>query len=228
MRARHIFFKVLIGIFILGIAFPGFSMFVGNYSEESFEEDDPEGQTMAVISAGASATIKDLISKSATYFLRGKANVDWLTSKLEAADREGVCFSELQTIVNDSLYNMKVARYYYQTLKNKADSTPYNKVVINQLINFDYDSFSREYSLNSDIYNQVKEYLKAGDVRGAYARFYTYIDSIVGILEMVLENVYCGDIPETANIWKLNHECTHMLLFGQYIAQTYFNLINSN
>ena len=228
MRAKHIIFTILIGVFVLGIAFPGFSMFVGNYSGNSFDEDEPEGQTMAVISAGEPATINYLIIKSAKYFLKGKSYVDLLASKLEAADIDGVSFSELQIIVNNSLYNMKVARYYYQALKNKADNTPYNQAVINQLIDFDYDSFSREYSLNSDIYNQVKEYLKAGDVRGVYARFYTNVDSIVGILEILLENVYSGDIPETANIWKLNSECSHMLLFGQYIAQTYFDLIYSN
>ncbi len=223
MKVRHIVSMFLAVVLIFSVASVGFSMFVGNYSEESFE--DSGGQTMAMKSAEASETIRDLIIKSATYFLRGKANVDLLASKLEAADREGVCFSELRIIVDDSLFNMRTARYYYQALKNKADNTPYNQVVINQLTSFDYDSFLKEYNLNSDIYNQVKGYLQAGNVRGAYGRLYTYIDNIVDMLEKVQEYVCCGDIPETANIWKLNQECAHMLLFGQYISQTYYNFL---
>jgi len=223
MRVRYIISMFLAVVLIFGMASFGFSMYVGNYSEETF--DEPDGGTSAVKSAETFETIRDLIIKSATYFLRGKKNVDLLASKLEAAEIEGICFFELQNIVNNSLYNMRIARYYYQALKNKADNTPYNQVIINQLISFDYDSFLKEYNLNSDIYNQVKGYLQAGDVRGAYDRLYTYIDNIVGMLEVAQEDIYYGDIPETANIWKLNQECAHMLLFGQYISQTFHKLL---
>ena len=223
MRTRGAICITLTVALILGMALPGFSMYVGNYSEESF--DEPENQTMAVKSTEISESIRYLIIESATCFLKGKTKIDLLASKLEAAEKDGVSFPELQTIVNDSLYNMRTALYYYQALKYKADNTPYNQVVINQLISFDYDSFSIKFSLNSDIYNQVKGYLQVGDVRGAYARFYTYTANIVGMLEMVREDIYCGNIPETGTIWKLNQECAHMHLFGQYIAQTYYNLL---
>jgi hypothetical protein len=199
-------------------------MFVANYSEQSFNDGDPDTSTESKSSIASSFTIKYLIIKSATYFFKGKSKIDLLASGLEAADIEGVNFYELQQIVNDSLCNMKTARYYYQALKSKADNTPYNQPVISQLIVFDYDSFSVDIGLNGDIFNQVKGYLKMGDVRGAYARLYDYTDNIIDMLEAVQKEVYYWEIPGIENVWKLHQECAHMLLFGQYIAQIFQNL----
>lgn len=225
MRKKSFIFLSLICVFILVIQFPGFSMYVANYSEQSFNEGDPDTSTEPKSSIASTLTIKDLIIKSATYFFKGKSNIDLLASRLESADIEAVNFYELQKIVNDALYNMKTARYFYQTLKSKADNTPYNQMVISQLTAFDYDSFSAEIGLNGDIFNQVKGYLMTGDVRGTYARLYAYTANIIDMLEIVQKEVYYWDIPGIKNVWKLHQECAHMLLFGQYIAQIFQNLV---
>jgi len=225
MRKKSLIFLSLICVFILVIPFHGFSMYVGNYSEQSFNEDEPDTSTESKSSIASSFTIKYLIIKSATYFFKGKSKIDLLASGLEAADIEGINFYELQQIVNDALCNMKTARYYYQALKSKADNTPYNQMVINQLTVFDYDSFSAGIGLNGDIFNQVKGYLKVGDVRGTYARLYAYTDNIIDMLETVQKEVYYWQIPGIENVWKLHQECAHMLLFGQYIAQIFQNLL---
>jgi hypothetical protein len=225
MRKKSFILLSLICIFILVIPFHGFSMYVGNYSEQSFNEGEPDKSTGSKSSIASSFTIKYLIIKSATYFFKGKSKIDLLASRLEAADIDGVNFYELQQIVNDALCNMKTARYYYQALKNKADNTPYNQTVINQLTVFDYDSFSVEIGLNGDIFDQVKGYLKMGNVRGTYARLYDYTDNIIDMLETVQKEAYCWQIPDIENVWKLHQECAHMLLFGQYIAQIFQNLL---
>ena len=225
MRKKSFIFLSLICVFILVIPFRGFSMYVANYSEQSFNEGEMDTSTESKSSIASSFTIKYLIIKSATYFFKGKSKIDLLASRLEAADIEGVNFYELQQIVNDALCNMKTARYYYQALKNKADNTPYNQTVINQLTAFDYDSFSVEIGLNGDIFNQVKGYLKLGDVRGTYARLCSYTENVIDMLETVQKEVYYWEIPDIENVWKLHQECAHMLLFGQYIAQIFQNLL---
>ena len=224
MRKKNFIFLSLIWVFILVIPFLGFSMYVANYSELSFNEGETDTSTGSKSLIASSFTIKDLIIKSATYFFKGKSDIDLLASGLEAAGIEAVNFYELQEIVNNALFNMKTARYYYQALKSKADNTPYNQTAISQLTVFDYDSFSAETGLNVDIFNQVKGYLKMGDVRGTYARLYAYTDNIIAMLETVQKELYYGNIPGIKNVWKLNQECAHMLLFGQYIAQIFQNL----
>lgn len=217
--------KVVLVILCMGLVFPGFSMMVGNTSGKSFEDPPPpEPGGTASKASGTTGAIEDLVIRSATYFLKGKAHVYLLSSRLEAADIEGVNFNEYQKLVNDALCDMRAARYYYQTLKNKANRTPYNQDVISRLTSFDYKSFSKEYGLNADAFAKLTGYLQTGDVRGAYARMYIYVDTIIDHLETIQREVYYWSFPKEANIWKLNQECASMLLFGQYMAQVFYKI----
>lgn len=218
---------LLIGYTILALAVPVFPMYVGNYSQNGFDESDSGGQSTPANTSGSRTnylSIKDLIIKSATYFLNGKSSVDILSAKLEISVHEGIDLCELQMIVNDALNYMRAARYYYQLLMDKANNTPYNQAVIDQLIAFAFNTYAKDNNLNSDIFEQVKDYLQTGNIRGAYVRFYIYADTIIDILENVQMEVYSWKLPDKGNIWKLNQECAHMLLFGQYIAQIFYNL----
>jgi hypothetical protein len=212
----------LAGVLIFGLSAPGYSMYVANYSEKSFEE--PGAQTALISSTAASETIKNLIIKSATYFLKGKSNIDLLTSKLEGTGLEEICFSEMQMIVDNALNDMNTAQYYYQTLKNRADNTPYNQEIINKLVTFDYNSLANEYGMNVDILRQVKGYLQAGNVRGTYTWLLIQTGIIINKLEKVQNEIYNLDFPKSSTIWKLNQDCAHMHLFGQYIAQIFYEL----
>jgi len=216
--------RFILGALLIGLVFPGFSMFVGNTSGKSFEDPPPgTGDTTSKVSSTTGA-IEDLVIRSATYFLKGKAHVYELSAWLEAADIDGVNFYDYQMLVNNALCDMRAARYYYQTLIKKANKTPYNRAVISQLITFDYKSFLKEYGLNTDAFGQLTSYLQVGDVRGAYARMYTYTDTIIDHLETIQRDVYYWRFPKEANIWKLNQECASMLLFGQYMAQVFYKI----
>jgi hypothetical protein len=224
MKGRCIILTVLTVAFFLAVGLHGFSMYVGNYSEEGFKEDNPVVSTDSKSGITSSISLRYLIIKSAAYFLKGRSNIDLLASRLEAADIEAVSFYELQKIVSDALYNMRTARYYYEALRIKAANTPYNQTVTEQLADFDYDTFCKGTIVNGDMFSQVRGYLEGGDVRGTYARLYVYTDSIIGMLETVQNEVNKWDFPETAMMWRLNQECAHMLLFGQYIAQIFQQL----
>ncbi len=222
MRLKNFIGAVFTVVLVFVLVSPGFSMMIGNTSGISFSEEGTDSSAIARTSS--SSGIEDLVIKSATHFLQGKAHVNLLASRLEAADHDGVCFYEYQTIIDDALDNMKTARYYYQSLVNKANNTPYNQNVIDQLKNCDYESLSKEWGVNESSFNQIKNYLEAGDVRGAYVQLYTYTDNIVKMLETIQNDVYCWNFPETANIWNLNQECAQMLLFGQYMAQIFYQV----
>ncbi|MCP4147067.1 MAG: hypothetical protein GY757_04890 [bacterium] len=212
----------LVAGLILGLALPGFSMFIGNHSEKGFDEEGTGSGTMARTSSGAGA-IEDLVIKSATYFLQGKAHVDLLASRLEAADHDGVYFDEYQTIVDDALDSMKASRQYYQELVSRAKRTPYKRAVIRQLKALGYDGLAKKYRVNGSSFSQVKKYLKAGDVRGTYSRLFKYTNRIINILETVQKEVNQEKFPKVDNMWQLNQECTQMLLFGQYMAVVFGN-----
>lgn len=207
---------VMFAVCVLGLALPALAMYSINWSEKTFT--NPSGQPTTLDS---SENIKDLIVKAGTSFFRGNANVNLLVAQLEAAELEGVSYAQLQITVADALANMKASRNYYQALINMAATLTYNPAVIDQLKSFDYLSISTTSGMNRDICEQLKGHLLLGDVRGVYSRLYTYTSTIVDILETVQKEMSSNGVPSTATIWQLNQECSHMLLFGQYIAQVF-------
>jgi len=226
MKTKSFILLTFTCFFILTMPFYNFSMFVGNTSEKSFDEPPATGIGSGTLSETSATyeTVEDLIIKAAIYFLKGKSSIYLLSSKLEAAEQEKVYYYDYQVTVNEALGYMRMAQYYYQALKNKAEVTPYNQEVITQLKTFDYNSFSRAYGLNRDIFNQVKSYLQNGDVRGVYARFLTYTENIISILETVQKDVYYWNFPKVETIWNLNQECAQMLLFGQYVTRVFYKI----
>ena len=214
---------LLISLLILGLAFPGFSMMIGNTTGRGFDEPITGSGALSKAS-GTYETVEGLVIQGATYFLKGKASVYSLSSQLEASDLEGIFYSDYQLSVDEALSYFRIAQSYYKALKNKADNTPYNQEVIDKLRAFDYDSFSKNYGLNIDIFNQVKSFLEAGDIRGVYARFLEYTENIIGILEVVQTDLYKWNFPKVETIWNLNQECANMLLFGQYVARVFYKI----
>lgn len=219
---KKAFLTVLVGILVFGVSSPGYAWFVGNYGDGFFRTMD--GPQMASVDT---MSIKDLIIKSAGYFLRGKAYVNLFAEKVELSELHGIDFSDMDNILRLALISMKSSHSYYQTLKKKADETPYNPQAIQELTIFDYDTFEKENNLVKDIYADVKSCLIKGDVRGFYGRLFVYTGNIIDILEKLKEEIEIGIFPDIKNIWKLNQKCSKMLLFGQYASQV-FKTIQDN
>lgn len=212
-----------IGVLFFMFSLSSFSMFVGNTSGKSFEEEESSTTSKSYGTYDA-VTVEDLIIKAATYFLKGKSSVYLLSANLEAADEDKIYYYDYQITVNEALNYMRMAHYYYTLLKVRADITPYNQEIIAKLKSFDYNTLSKSYGLNSDIFSKVKSYLEAGDVRGVYAQFLAYTESIINTLETIQKSIYYWNFPKIETIWNLNQECAQMLLFGQYVSRVFYKL----
>jgi len=218
MRSRHIIIPVLIWAFIF-CAVPVHARLCGNSSDGAFAGGDgtssTEGANLACLS------IEELIIKGAEYFFKAQANINSLSEKVEISDLYGPDFYTLWWTVNSALDNMNIARYYYQELQYKANNTPYNQVVINKLLDFDYDSFQKQNSLIKDVFSEVKGYLEKGDVRGIYSRTSAYFDTITNTLETIKGELYAGKVPGNAHLWNLSQVCVKAHMFGQYVARIF-------
>ncbi len=120
------------------------------------------------------------------------------------------------------------SRYYYQELEIKANHTPYNQVVINKLLAFDYDSFQEEHGLLKDVFSEVKSYLVNGDVRGIYSRTSTYFDTLINTLESIKGELNVGKVPSNSHMWNLNQVCAKAHMFGQYVARVFLKKNDTN
>ncbi len=220
MRVKPIILTIfLIGALLFSVA-PVHARLFSNHSDSAYNGVDgtnsTEGANLACLSIG------ELIIKGAEYFFKAQADINLLSENTEISDLYGADFFTLWWAVNSALDNMNMARYYYQELQNKANHTPYNQVVINKLLVFDYYSFQEQNSLIKDVFSEVKGYLVNGDVRGVYSQTSAYLDSLGTILETIKGELYAGKIPGNAHMWNLNQVCVKLHMFGQYVARIFY------
>jgi hypothetical protein len=219
MRGKHIIFMVLVGALLFSAA-PAHARLHSNSSDGAFTGGDGTSSTGEATLACYS-TIRELIIKGAEYFFKAHADINWLSENVEITDIYGADFYTLWCAVNSALDNMNMARYYYQELQYKANNTPYNQVVINKLLAFDYDAFQEQNNLLKDVFSEVKGYLKNGDVRGVYSRTSAYFDTLKNTLEAIKGELYAGKIPSNNHMWNLNQVCAKAHMFGQYVARVF-------
>jgi hypothetical protein len=217
MKLKHIIYAALFGVFLFSATIHA-RMF-SNSTDGAFDGDG-NGSTGDVTLA-CSYTIEELVIKGAEYYFRAHADIDRLSGNVEISDLYGVDFYTIWWTVKSALDNMNMARYYYQELQYKANQTPYNKIVINKLMNFDYDSFQEQNSLIKEVFSEVKGYLVNGNVRGVYSRTSVYFNTLINILETIKWELYAGKVPANDNMWNLNHTCAKVHMFGQYIARIF-------
>ena len=219
MRGKHIIFMVLIGTLLFS-ASPIHARLFCNHSDGAFTGGDgtnsTEGANLACF------TIEELIIKGAEYFFKAHADINWLSENVEVSDIYGADYYTLWWTVNSALDNMNMARYYYRELQYKANNTPYNQVVINKLLNFDYDTFQEQNSLIKEVFSEVKGYLVNGDVRGIYSHTSAYFDSLTNNLETIKGELYAGKVPSNSHMWNLNQVCAKAHMFGQYVSRIFY------
>jgi hypothetical protein len=219
MKSKHIILTVLIGALIFSAA-PVHARLFCNTSEIAYDGGDgPASAEEATLSC--SNSIRELIIKGAEHFFKAQADINLLSENTEVSDLYSADFSTLSGAVNRALDNMNMARSYYRELQYQANRTPYNQVVINKLLNFDYDSFQEQNGLIKDVFSEVKSYLANGDVRGIYSRTSTYFDTLINTLETIKGELYAGKVPGNNHMWNLNQGFAKAHMFGQYAARVF-------
>ena len=211
---------VLTLVFLISINFLYPAMF-GNESCRAFSLQCDPNLTKGLIEV---TTIGNLVAQGGTYFLKSNSHMDLFLSLIESSELSGPDYNALQSSINSAIDNMKRAREIYFQLKNLASVTPYNQEVVSQLIEFDYIGFQRENRLIPFIFNKVKNYLCAGDVRGVYADFYFNTGVILESLNNIKKELDMGIFSNLSTYWRLNQKFSENKIFGQYIAEVFYSL----
>lgn len=228
--------RILTFFVIFGLTLPGFSMYIANYSDKAFCDSNstseinvnnvncPESSNIVALTSKTNYSqysIRELIIRSAGYFLQGQSHINALSEMIELSDIEKVSFYNLQATVNNAFNNIYYAWWWYQELQSSAAYTAYNPEVIEKLTTFDYDEFQKKHNLNEGIYQEVKTFLITGDIRGAYFHISSNICNIYYLLEVAQTAIYKGIIPDNSTMWDLNEACAENHLFGQYMARIF-------
>lgn len=190
-----------------------FSLWVSNGSETAYNGGDEYSDT-----SKSTSQISQYIVEGAGYFLDSYSYTLRFMRKVELAGSRELNYPELGQMLDAALVNMQQARDTYILLKETADITPYNPVVIEALKNFNYDLYCEINGLNKEIFTAVKSYLINGQVTGTYVKLLSDMGPMVDLLQEVKKNINNNLFPPVKAVRKLNQIYSTSLLFGQYVA----------
>jgi len=201
--------KSVIGIMLIFLCSTLFPWNVGNSTEIFFLPLTGPDSERAV-------SLESLIIDGATHFLKTGAEINSMLLYIEIAKE--LDYNKLSEIAEGCRKNIKKAVADYENLCDKAESTPYNNILIKKLYKFNYNSYKEKHNLVDSSFNDVKELMSQGDIRGVYNRFLQNSQNILSSVKMVISSIEKNDFA-IEKLWNLNNEYTKALLFGQYTAQ---------
>jgi hypothetical protein len=190
---------------------------IGFIEDVSFNQESGDYQELQ--------TLQDLIIQGAVYFFKANAHIAVLSEKIELLDIESVTPETLQNEVEKALSYMTLASNTYQKIEKKSNIALYDQNIIAKLITFEYEKFCVKNKLFKDVFEEVKAFLKIGDVRGMYVDISDNILQIVGQLKTIKDKLTAGTIPSDQTWWELNQSCARTHFLGQYVAMI-FETIN--
>jgi len=120
---------------------------------------------------------------------------------------------------------MSQANTLYAQLLEKANRTPYCYETLFKLFFFDYYGFQAKRNLNPRVFREVINYLSYGDIRGVYSILYKRTVKILADLENLNIAVNDGTLPDMRQMWSLNQYYAETLLFGQYVAEVFNEIL---
>jgi hypothetical protein len=215
--AKNFVFKTVMGLLTLSvITVPAFGLVYGNNSDFIF--DKPGYSNSHSNGYGMRSTIAGDVIDGAAYFFSGYSDTLLLLNRIELSEKQELDYAELDKILDSALGNMELMKKSYLSLNLKTEYLPYNPMMIQKLKDFNYLEFQQVNGLNPIIFDKVKDYLTAGDMRGVYSRILADIEGIISLLYLIKEKVHAGVFPGASHLWRLNQSCSDTLLFGQYVA----------
>jgi hypothetical protein len=166
-------------------------------------------------------TLRECVIEGAGYFLESYSDYLLFLNKVELAELKGFDWGELRFILERVIEKLEYANDLMGQLKEKAEATPYNQVIIDELLNFDYDAFLEQEKLNESVFKQVKAFLSKGKIREMYGQALLHTRDILFSANVIKERMEEGAFPEISNLHALNETYVQSLLFGKYAAQVF-------
>ena len=205
---------MLLPLVLMMFSVSGYGRIVSNYSPPAF----------AVLTSSVN-NINSYVVQGGGAFLKSHSNVSNFLNLIEISEIYNADYTELQSLIDSAIQNMVQAEFYYTQLNLVAQVTPYNPAVIDKLKSFNYKQFQIAHDLNPDIFWEVRRFLKNGDVRGIYEKMLMDAKRIKGTLELLHTDLSANIMPQNAILWKTNQEFFTCLMFDQYTAMVFYEIL---
>jgi hypothetical protein len=222
-KIKKFIMKVFLGVLMLILINTFvYSYIVGNWADCGFGGGGGESKSLE------SFNIRIYIIEGAGYFLNSHSGIQTFLNRVELSELNGIDFNEMREILYKAIEDMEKAKDSYYSLIKEAYRTQYNPVMINFLLKFDYDIFREEKGLNLTIFENVKNYLSRGDIRGVFSTFLSNSENILELLYNIKELMDADKLPDISILWRLNQDYIEAHLFGQYTSEIFHEILSIN
>ena len=216
---------IILFITIAFMATMSSGLVVGNESDGGYDEDPPPPPVSGETSRSkCTSSIRHYVIEGGGYYTKANSYMMLLLNRVEMSELSGLNYSEFHYILYKTILNIEYAELTYGNLCRRAEITPYNQAVIETLKNFDYTGFMEKNGLNPYIFGKVESFLSKGDITGFYKQLHADVNAILNRLYKLRETLYAGDFPDISLLWRLNQDFSKSILFGQYVAQVFFEI----
>lgn len=168
--------------------------------------------------------LNQLIAEGAGFFISSQSDYSAFLNKVEMADLNDVNYQGLRECLLLSSEDIEKAIVTYADIIATTDTMPNNPDMVKKLQSFDYAAFQNKKCLNGNIFELVSSYLKKADVRGLYTTIHKEMESISTQLIVLETMVNNNQFPGIEIIWQLNQKYAELMLFGQYIAEVFYEI----
>ena len=163
---------------------------------------------------------------AAGYFLQSVSDFQSFLKKVELAELYGINYKDSINIITSSIENMEMANSLYFQVWCISKSLERNPVVLLKLNHFDYVLFQNENMFIPSIFNEVKSFLRPGNMPGAFEWIYNNTGEIIKELKSI-KVLLAANFIDIPGCWNVNQRFFKAALFGQYISQVFSEIKKS-
>lgn len=187
-----------------------------NDSDPVFPPNPPDPSSVLKIMSGGRQEISDLLIEGAALYIESFSEALLLLKEYEMSGK-AVFDLNLSTLKTETaIKKLEASRKCYESVILIGERLEYVGYYRNKLLGFDFDSYIKSQNLNPIIANEVKEFLKAGDVIGLYRRNLERIDEILKELKSIDEDLSKNIKSDISKYWRLFQKYSETSLFGNY------------
>ena len=205
-------FAWMLGIFLI-VMFSGHSQawIKFNWVDIGFDESDHD-------------EIEELIITSASHFLQSYSRMLEVFKELEQQRLQPLNMSALLSLLDESFISMERARNAYLQFYQKALHTPYDAVVINLIMTFDYSAFPTGHHPGSRSEANVIDSLKRGGIREVIGSAWLESEKILDSITFFRHSLQNRSVPAVEFLWELNRQYADSLMTGQQVARIFHEI----
>jgi hypothetical protein len=172
----------------------------------------------------AAPILGQLIPEAAINFFESTRDFEDFLKEVEKSELYDPNYPVLQSAIEKAIAGMETARCKYKEIVNISKSLEMDIVILEKLIEFDYDGLQYKYQLNPTIFEKTSAFCQEGDLIGIYTHKVDTIDIILENLNIIKEKLEQDSLPELYIIWETGQLYFESEMFGQYVSRIFFEI----